>query len=191
MPDLTQHSLFSTLSLLCCAFRLVTPCESALIVQLDAFEYETKAPIMMTAPSVQLENMPMRQVQTHQVRFDIHILHSFLCPYIFTYSLHCCVTYSHSLSTHCIRLLSDSLCFSHNLGNSTTAIAMLATDSCLTCPAGQVAEEAGMGLCKCIKNGNFGSCHLEVLLGLNTTIYYDGEGGVDFFRESVPFVGRW
>mmetsp|Transcript_302 Transcript_302/g.686 ORF Transcript_302/g.686 Transcript_302/m.686 type:complete len:253 (+) Transcript_302:119-877(+) len=64
-------------------------------------------------------------------------------------------------------------------------------DSCLTCPAGQVAEEEGMGLCKCIKNGIYGSCHLEVLLGENITIYYKGEAGVDFFRESVPFVGRW
>lgn len=64
-------------------------------------------------------------------------------------------------------------------------------DSCLRCPAGLVAEEAGMGLCKCIKNGIYGSCHLEILLGENTTIYYKGEAGVDFFRESVPFEGRW
>lgn len=58
--------------------------------------------------------------------------------------------------------------------------------ACLKCPAGQTAEEEGMALCKCITPY---SCDLSIELEENSTQYYSN--GVDFFRETVPFIGRW
>jgi hypothetical protein len=46
------------------------------------------------------------------------------------------------------------------------------------------AEEPGMRLCKCITGE---SCDLEFKRSGNT--YYNN--GVDFYRETVPFIGRW
>lgn len=53
---------------------------------------------------------------------------------------------------------------------------------CLRCPAGQVAEEEGMKLCKCITPG---SCDMD----LEGRQYFSN--GVEYFRETVPFIGRW
>jgi hypothetical protein len=53
---------------------------------------------------------------------------------------------------------------------------------CSRCPAGMNAEEPGMRLCKCITPG---SCELE----LNGETFF--KNGEDFYRETVPFVGRW
>lgn len=53
---------------------------------------------------------------------------------------------------------------------------------CQRCPAGQNAEEPGMRLCKCITAD---SCDLTVD-GKN---YY--KNGVDYYRETIPFIGRW
>lgn len=53
---------------------------------------------------------------------------------------------------------------------------------CLRCPAGTNAEEEGQRLCKCITPGSCGSTidKLEVF-----------SNGVDYYRETVPFIGRW
>eukprot|EP01031_Cornospumella_fuschlensis_P024188 gene24188-29257_t len=53
---------------------------------------------------------------------------------------------------------------------------------CQRCPAGQNAEEEGMRLCKCITED---SCDLQVA-GRD---YYSN--GVDFQRETIPYIGRW
>lgn len=57
---------------------------------------------------------------------------------------------------------------------------------CLRCPAGKFAEERGMRLCKCITAE---SCDLELDIGQGTQVYY--KNNVDFYRESVPYIGRW
>ena len=59
-------------------------------------------------------------------------------------------------------------------------------DACLRCPAGQVAEEEGMGLCKCITAE---SCDMSVMLDGTTSDYFSND--VDYFRETVPYVGRF
>jgi hypothetical protein len=53
---------------------------------------------------------------------------------------------------------------------------------CLRCPAGMNAEEEGQRLCKCITPGSCGS----IIDGLEVF-----SNGVDYYRETVPFVGRW
>lgn len=53
---------------------------------------------------------------------------------------------------------------------------------CQRCPAGTTAEEEGMRLCTCITED---SCDLEVL---GQTFF---SNDVDFYRESLPFIGRW
>ena len=53
---------------------------------------------------------------------------------------------------------------------------------CLRCPAGQNAEEEGQRVCKCITKG---SCGSEID---NNVVY---SNGVDYYRESIPFIGRW
>eukprot|EP01039_Chlorochromonas_danica_P005534 gene5534-6093_t len=57
-----------------------------------------------------------------------------------------------------------------------------AESDCQRCPAGKEAEEAGMRECKCITND---SCDLTVA-GIE---YYSN--GVDYYRETIPFIGRW
>ena len=49
---------------------------------------------------------------------------------------------------------------------------------CVRCPAGKFAEIEGMSECKCITGS---SCDMES--------YFAEE--IDFYRESVPFEGRW
>lgn len=53
---------------------------------------------------------------------------------------------------------------------------------CKRCPAGQNAEEEGMRLCKCITGD---SCGMVV----EDREYFSN--GIDYYRETVPFVGRW
>eukprot|EP01038_Epipyxis_sp_PR26KG_P007444 gene7444-10144_t len=55
---------------------------------------------------------------------------------------------------------------------------------CQRCPAGKNAEEPGMKLCKCITQE---SCNLEI----NGIEYFGDKNGVDFNRETIPFIGRW
>lgn len=53
---------------------------------------------------------------------------------------------------------------------------------CKRCPAGTHADEEGMRNCECITQD---SCDLEVA----GKTYF--ENGVDYYRESVPYIGRW
>lgn len=57
---------------------------------------------------------------------------------------------------------------------------------CKRCPAGMTAEERGMGQCKCITPD---SCDLTVNVNGNDTTYYSNN--IDYFRETVPYIGRW
>mmetsp|Transcript_3662 Transcript_3662/g.3788 ORF Transcript_3662/g.3788 Transcript_3662/m.3788 type:complete len:245 (-) Transcript_3662:484-1218(-) len=73
------------------------------------------------------------------------------------------------------------------VGKYLNATGATAESSCLRCPAGKTALEEGTRLCTCITPA---SCDLE--------LQRDGEGvrsfyknGVDYFRESVPYEGRW
>ena len=53
---------------------------------------------------------------------------------------------------------------------------------CQRCPAGQNAEEEGMRLCKCITKD---SCEATI----DGREYFSND--IDFYRESIPFIGRW
>jgi hypothetical protein len=59
-------------------------------------------------------------------------------------------------------------------------------DACLRCPAGMSAEEEGMALCKCITPE---SCDMGLTQDGLTHKYF--ENGVDYYRETIPFVGRF
>lgn len=72
-----------------------------------------------------------------------------------------------------------SLCPRGTYANVTGSVKQ---SDCQRCPAGQNAEEEGMRLCKCITSD---SCNLT-LAGED---YY--VNGVDYYRETVPFIGRW
>ena len=57
---------------------------------------------------------------------------------------------------------------------------------CKRCPAGKTAEEEGMQTCKCITES---SCDMKIFLdGVEKHFYQDG---IDFSRETIPYVGRW
>lgn len=67
-----------------------------------------------------------------------------------------------------------------------------AESACLRCPAGQTALQEGMRVCTCITPG---SCQME-LPGRTTSeppreFYNEYTGGTDYWRETVPFMGRW
>lgn len=53
---------------------------------------------------------------------------------------------------------------------------------CKRCPVGTFAEEEGMRVCKCITPE---SCGLEIA----GKTYYSNN--VDYFRETLPYIGRW
>lgn len=57
---------------------------------------------------------------------------------------------------------------------------------CERCPAGKFAEQEGMQLCKCI---NSDSCDLSIDSDGISRNFFSND--IDFYRESVPFIGRW
>lgn len=57
---------------------------------------------------------------------------------------------------------------------------------CLRCPAGKFASEEGSRLCKCIDSD---SCDETVFVGDEEKTFYKND--VDYYRETVPFIGRW
>lgn len=62
---------------------------------------------------------------------------------------------------------------------------------CVRCPAGKTAEQEGMDACKCITAD---SCDLvqqeKDSNGVLVDVHYY-LNGVDFSRETTPFIGRW
>jgi hypothetical protein len=59
--------------------------------------------------------------------------------------------------------------------------------ACQRCPAGKTSAEMGSPYCVCITDE---SCNMTVTpYGQNKTAYF--LNGVDYFRETVPFIGRW
>eukprot|EP01036_Dinobryon_divergens_P028591 gene28591-37559_t len=63
---------------------------------------------------------------------------------------------------------------------------LIQVSECQRCPAGKFAEDEGMRLCKCI---NEETCNFKEdgVTYFNETI----NNGLDFNRETVPFIGRW
>jgi len=57
---------------------------------------------------------------------------------------------------------------------------------CQRCPAGKFADEEGSRYCKCITTE---SCDMVVDIGGKEETFY--KDGVDYYRESVPYIGRW
>ena len=57
--------------------------------------------------------------------------------------------------------------------------------ACLKCPAGQYSLTPGQRFCECITPD---SCDLTVRIGLEDANFY--KYGVDYFRETIPFIGR-
>lgn len=58
---------------------------------------------------------------------------------------------------------------------------------CERCPAGKTAAEEGSSVCVCITPG---SCDLPIQLqGFDKQEFFKND--VDYFRETVPFIGRW
>jgi len=67
---------------------------------------------------------------------------------------------------------------------------------CKRCPAGKNAEEEGMALCKCVTvHGTVNSCDTKSsITDEDKTDYFmpDASGqSVDYFRETIPYIGRW
>ena len=59
---------------------------------------------------------------------------------------------------------------------------------CLRCPAGKFSEDRGMSRCKCI-TGQSCDMVIDTIPGLEETHFF--RDGVDYFRESVPYVGNY
>jgi hypothetical protein len=68
------------------------------------------------------------------------------------------------------------------IGTYANVTGSILQSDCKRCPAGKNAEEEGMRLCKCITSD---SCDLIV----EDLEYF--ANGVDYYRETVPFIGRW
>ena len=71
---------------------------------------------------------------------------------------------------------------------------------CKRCPAGKNAEEVGMAECKCMTGaGNAQSCDMPNKASrdsTSSTVHYYlpdpvTKQSIDFYRETVPFIGRW
>ena len=75
------------------------------------------------------------------------------------------------------------------IGKYAGVTASVLVSDCQRCPAGKFAENAGMEICKCITGD---SCDLEysaISLPTENKTYYFANG-IDFSRETVPYVGR-
>jgi hypothetical protein len=68
------------------------------------------------------------------------------------------------------------------IGTYANVTGSVRVSDCQRCPAGQNAEEEGQRLCKCITDDSCDSV-IDTL-----PVYSDG---VDYYRESIPFIGRW
>lgn len=76
------------------------------------------------------------------------------------------------------------------IGKYANILGSILVSDCLRCPAGKHAEQEGMRLCKCITKD---SCALTVRNARTTTKWFSltEKDGIDFFRETIPFIGRW
>lgn len=81
---------------------------------------------------------------------------------------------------------SADVCTKCPKGKYNNSTGSFSPDDCLRCPAGQTAEEEGMRLCKCITPD---SC--DMVLEIDDKQYRYYENGVDYYRETVPYVGRY
>lgn len=63
-----------------------------------------------------------------------------------------------------------------------------AESDCLRCPAGTTTAEEGSRVCICITPN---SCDLPLPIEQGEAVEDYFLDGVDYFRETVPFVGRW
>jgi hypothetical protein len=81
---------------------------------------------------------------------------------------------------------SADVCTKCPKGKYNNATGSLSPDDCLRCPAGMTAEEEGMRLCKCI---TIESCEMYLTVDGKDYLYY--KNGIDYYRETVPFVGRY
>ena len=72
------------------------------------------------------------------------------------------------------------------VGKYLNALASTSELDCVRCPAGKWSDVEGARLCKCIDEK---SCDDPITVGGVTTHYFNNT--VDFFRETVPFSGRW
>lgn len=73
------------------------------------------------------------------------------------------------------------------IGKYVNATGSTRETDCLRCPAGQTAEQPGSALCRCITAE---SCDMPITVsGQETQDFF--QNGVDYFRETVPFIGRW
>lgn len=68
------------------------------------------------------------------------------------------------------------------IGTYANVTGSVVVSDCQRCPAGQNAEEEGQRLCKCITPG---SCDSTID---DNEVF---KNGVDYYRESIPFIGRW
>mmetsp|Transcript_25564 Transcript_25564/g.42857 ORF Transcript_25564/g.42857 Transcript_25564/m.42857 type:complete len:253 (-) Transcript_25564:2398-3156(-) len=68
------------------------------------------------------------------------------------------------------------------IGTYANVTGSVKVSDCQRCPAGQNAEEEGQRLCKCITAD---SCE-STIDGIEVF-----SNGVDYYRESIPFIGRW
>lgn len=80
----------------------------------------------------------------------------------------------------------SSDCTKCPVGTYLNATGSTAQTDCVRCPAGKWSDVEGMRFCKCI---DAASCNLPITVGSDTTDYFND--GVDFYRETIPFQGRW
>lgn len=76
------------------------------------------------------------------------------------------------------------------IGKYANILGSILVSDCLRCPAGKHAEQEGMRLCKCITKD---SCALSVRNARKTSKWFslNEKDGIDYFRETIPFMGRW
>lgn len=83
------------------------------------------------------------------------------------------------------------------IGKYANVLGSVLVSDCQRCPAGKHAEQTGMRLCKCITRD---SCQLSVkrpgAVDAKVREFFfvqtdSLEYGIDYFRETIPFMGRW
>jgi hypothetical protein len=74
------------------------------------------------------------------------------------------------------------------IGKYANVTGSIKVSDCQRCPAGKTAYKEGMRLCECITGD---SCDLDLTTIGNNLYFAEEVQGKDYFRETVPFIGRW
>lgn len=102
-------------------------------------------------------------------------------------TVHQCVGCPYGTYRPSIQGKASTDCTKCPIGKYLNATGSVAETQCQRCPAGMFGQEEGMRTCLCIDKE---SCDLSITIPqVGTNDYF--KDGMDYYRETIPYIGRW